>query len=178
MNYLLKSKKFSVEDLQSNEEFISVVFFATQVAIMSHQEEKFSALSNALVSAALQRSSKDEEFLGLTFIRFVEELTPLHIRVLQYLVDHRGSIVSLTSYPQLFGLIEIGVKPPPSKDEFILVINDLEAKGIIRISQGMDNFEDLYNSSAILDQSSDETLPRIVVTEIGEKFINYIAKPK
>src|SRR5688572_21693304 len=65
------------DDLGSNEAFISAFVQASQAAIRAHQEEKLTSLRNAVLNSAL--GSEMEDDLHLTFIRFLDELTPSHL---------------------------------------------------------------------------------------------------
>ena len=78
----------SIEELSNNEVFVSVVLNATQAALRTHQAEKLEALRAAVMNSALPMAP--DEHTQLMFIRFVEELTPLHLRMLSYLRDPAG----------------------------------------------------------------------------------------
>jgi hypothetical protein len=73
---------FKVENLLSNDNFISSVFYATSLAIRSHQKEKIEALQNAVINTALNIAI--EEDLEHMFLNFIDELTPSHLKVLKY----------------------------------------------------------------------------------------------
>jgi len=70
----------SPEALSANEVFITVVAQATQVALRTHQDEKLNALKAAVLNAGLPNPPADD--LQLMYVRFLDELSPWHIRVL------------------------------------------------------------------------------------------------
>jgi hypothetical protein len=76
---------FKIENLQHDEAFVSAVIQASRSAISTHKQEKREALRNALLNIALGRGpGQDEEQI---FLRYIDELTPWHIRILKCLVD-------------------------------------------------------------------------------------------
>jgi hypothetical protein len=81
------------EPLDENEAFITAVFQASQIAIRTHQQDKIEALRNAVKNSALRHAP--DENLQLMFLRFVDEFTPLHLRVLA-VFDNPGDWVAKT----------------------------------------------------------------------------------
>jgi hypothetical protein len=77
-----KVNGFTTGDLQGNELFVSAAIQATRAAISTHQEEKRAALRNALVNIALGRAPQEDQVQ--MFLRYVEELTTWHLRVLRF----------------------------------------------------------------------------------------------
>jgi hypothetical protein len=76
------------EALRHNELFVTVVFNATQAAMRTHQPEKLEALRAAVMNSALPMAP--DEHMQLMFIRFVDELTALHLRILSYARNPSG----------------------------------------------------------------------------------------
>jgi hypothetical protein len=76
---------FNIKALSSNGQFISAVMNATSTAIRTHQEEKLAALRNAVLNVALKSGLDDE--LQQTFINYIDDLTPSHLRVLSFYSD-------------------------------------------------------------------------------------------
>ena len=75
-----KVEGLSLEALSGNEVFITVVAQATQVALRTHQDEKLNALQAAVMNAGVPNPPAED--LQLMYVRFVDELSPWHIRVL------------------------------------------------------------------------------------------------
>jgi hypothetical protein len=78
---------FKLENLAENEVFISTLLYATQVAMRTHQEEKMTALRNAVINSAF-RPSIDEN-LQLMFLNLVDRYTRWHLIILHFLDDPR-----------------------------------------------------------------------------------------
>lgn len=66
--------------LEENERFLTAVLHANQIAMRAHQQEKLSALRNAVRNSALKSAPDDDR--QLMFLRFIDDLTVSHIRVL------------------------------------------------------------------------------------------------
>ena len=79
---------FDPRNLEENEQFVSAVLAASTIAMRSHQSEKLESLRNALVNSVLPDAPDEHE--QLMFLRLIDELTPLHIRMLAVLHDPVG----------------------------------------------------------------------------------------
>lgn len=71
------------EKLSNNSEFISVFLQASNIAIRTHNKEKLKAL-NAAVKNSILRKDLDES-KKMIFLRLVDQMTPLHIKVFHFL---------------------------------------------------------------------------------------------
>ena len=81
---------FKVADLAGDEDFITAVLVASQIAMRSHEEEKLDALRNAVVNVAARISvdSTREQI----FIRLVGDFAPLHLKLLHLAQDPEGAL--------------------------------------------------------------------------------------
>ncbi len=77
----LEDKGFKLEELQQNEEFVSAVMNASQIALRSHQAAKLDALRNAILNVATGQAP--EEALQNVFLNLVDSFTELHFRILK-----------------------------------------------------------------------------------------------
>lgn len=75
-----KVEDITPESLSKNEIFISVSMQATQIALRNHQKEKLNALKNAVKNSAI---SIDENKV-LMFTRIIDDMTPLHLKILEF----------------------------------------------------------------------------------------------
>jgi hypothetical protein len=160
--------------LQSDEYFISIVMQATTIAMRNHQAEKLTALQNAIVNSAIPSRSKED--LHLVFVRFIDELTPIHVKLLSFLVQEEMVLRDLKSYPQLYDAFDKKHPHALPHDEFKMTCGDLEVRGLVRISQDIDDFADIYQASSLLLEQTRDDLPRIIVTDIAKEFLWFIAK--
>ena len=77
----LEEQGLKLEELQANEQFVSAVMHASQVALRTHQAEKLNALRNAIVHVA--KGQAPDEAVQHLFFGFVDSLTELHLRILK-----------------------------------------------------------------------------------------------
>ena len=71
------------ELLSNNSEFISIYLQASNIAIRTHNQEKLDALNAAVKNTILQKDV--DESKKMIFIRLIDQMTPLHFKVLHFL---------------------------------------------------------------------------------------------
>jgi len=162
-----KVDRLSIEKLGENEEFISVLMTASQIAQRSHQKEKLEALRNAVLNTALEIDIRDD--LKFMFLSFVDELTVTELKMLAVTNDP-------ISYAKLSG-DELGIEETKDKilnmafpdrtenlDIYKLFAKNLHTKGLLNV----DNFTLNFSSSG---------LPLKITTDLGESFLRFIMEP-
>lgn len=91
--------------LDENEDFLTAVVRASQIAMGTQREEKLAALRNAVRNSALK--SAPGEDLQVIFLRLVDELTVSHLRMLQVFNEPRRSLEKsgreMREKPQIVG---------------------------------------------------------------------------
>lgn len=161
---------FKIENLSTNENFISTVFYATALNIRNHQEEKIKALENAVLNSAL--SINIEEDLQHIFLNFIDELTPLHLLVLRYFespidwLKNKGIPIPNHKYGGQDSIFRIAL-PEIHKNQDLarLLVTDLASKGL---SQDWERLHVGVKERYL-------TAPRI--TPIGRQFLEFIRSP-
>jgi hypothetical protein len=78
----LEAMQVQVADLKAS--FWTTLFHAAEVARRTHQQEKREALKNAVLNAAKPTAPDDD--LQHIFLNMVADLTPLHIRLLDFIL--------------------------------------------------------------------------------------------
>ena len=168
---------FSIESLSQDENFVTTVMHASQVAVRNHHKEKLKALRNAVLNAATTSSKEDN--LNLMFIRYIDELTPHHFRVLKFFCDNEGELSHVKSYEELYtGSLKLGPEMENTPDEFKLFCTDLIARGMLRISQSVDDFPGIHQPNVIVEESDDASTSTLAVTSIGRAFLRLILEDK
>jgi len=77
----LEAKGVKLESLQNNEQFVTAVVHASQVALRTHQAAKLDALKNAILNVA--KGQAPDETVQHLFFDFVDALTEQHLRILK-----------------------------------------------------------------------------------------------
>jgi hypothetical protein len=161
-----------IEDLKHNELFNSVLIEATVVAIKTHSQQKRELLKNAIIHSALGITVDDDS--AVLFVRYVDELTPTHVLLLRQLHLHPEPLKTINGYEELYKLFAEAVDGTVSKDAFKFFCEDLAARGLIRLSQDIYDFTDIYQAGAFVTAETDDSLPRIRVTDLGHNFLAFI----
>ncbi len=73
----------SPEKLSQNEEFVSACIQASNIALRTHQDEKLKLLLSAVKNAVLLKDI--DESKKLIFLRVIDEMTSLHIKIFLFL---------------------------------------------------------------------------------------------
>lgn len=106
----LEENGLKIESLRDNEEFISAVLHASQIALRNHQQTKLEALRNAVLNVG--RGQAPDHALQLMFLNFVDTFSEWHVRVLKLFQNpppqpgvYMGglSLVLESTYPELKG---------------------------------------------------------------------------
>lgn len=168
---LQKAEANIVPRLQKDQAFQSVLLQATWAAVRNHQIEKLTALKNAVVNAACR--PKAPEDLQLLFVRYVDELTPTHLLVMNFFVKREKEVAHLGSYQEMFDVFSKVMAHKIDAVFFKLVCDDLKARSLVRISADLQDFPGLYDETS-LGIEKQSTNPKIIVTDMGRAFIEFV----
>ena len=166
-------KELSFEELTNNEAFISVVLQATYVAIRNHHKEKRRALANCIFNAIVARDIETD--LQLTFVRYIDELSSSHVILLRSIKDRFSEIASIKSYENLYQLLGKSIITSLTRDMFKMMCLELQGRGLIRISQDIDDFSGMYEANALITEDTRDNLPRVAISEVGQQFLDFIS---
>ncbi len=158
----------TAEELSKNEVFVTTMLNASAAAVRTHQQEKLDALRAAVINAALPMAP--DEYEQFMFIRFVEELTPLHLRLLSYLRDPAGWYARYNiEKPNIYigprrAVLEAALPELRERGEvYAQADTELGARGLLSGSlSGMVSQQALYDKL---------TSPR------GDRFLDFITAP-
>lgn len=158
---------FRIEALKDNPLFITAVLHATIVALRNHQKEKLDALQNAVVNSA--RGVDIEENLQLLFLNMLDELTPLHLRVLKYFnnpfkwfKEHEiksSAYIGAASKGLEVALPELQRK----RDVYDTLVRDLYNRGLLTIDE-----------TALHTGESEIAIPEPHTSLLGKGLLKYI----
>lgn len=162
---------FKIENLAQNEVFISILLYATQAAMRTHQDEKLIALSNAVINSAI-RPTIDEN-LQLMFLNLVDRYTPWHLIILQFLDDpRRYGIEHTITFPSWSSggtatVLEYAMPELKGKRGFYdQIVKELFSNGLL-------------NSETFLHTTmTEQGMFASRTTEMGMQLLNYIHFPQ
>jgi hypothetical protein len=166
------------DGLENNEAFVSAFLHAYQAALRSHQDEKRRALKNAVLNSA--RSDALGVDVQLTFVRFLDELTPSHITLLQRFLEHEAELRETDSYQTLFDVLATDIGGVAvTTEEFKLLCSDLQNRVLLRISPSVEDFHDIHHFDIVITEQgrSEPPPPKVRVTDLGKRFLAFAAEP-
>lgn len=157
-----------IDDLQSNEEFISAVLYASSIAIRNHSEEKRKALLNAITNIAFK--TKINETKEKIFLNYIDSLTDWHLRILWYFENPKQRFIDANKKNTIFSSGAPSVvfyrffdEQEISNELAKIIINDLHAKSLLAID------ESGFNTIMGWESASGRHL-----TGLGREFFNFI----
>ncbi|MCW3102425.1 MAG: hypothetical protein JWO09_865 [Bacteroidetes bacterium] len=166
--------EFAFERLRENEEFTSILIQAVQVASRNHQESKLNHLKNVILNTPESSLNTD---IKLTFLRFVDELSVNHIKLLTSISQNEELLSEIENYLEFITLLK-------GKDaeidwynhEFKIYLMELISRGLIRVSDTVEDFEgEVFGLQTLLmSEVPKGKLPKIIVLETGKAFLDFI----
>lgn len=154
----LEEAGLNLGELQDNDEFISAVLSATQIALRTHQEEKLRALRNAVINVA--KGHSPEETLQQVFFNLIDSFTGLHIRILKVFQAPESPKGVMTSGLNI--VLENAIPDMRGNRElYDQLWKDLHSRGLV-------NTDSLHGMMSASGLSSKRT------TAMGDAFLNFI----
>ncbi len=152
------------------EEGKTLLLKAAMAAISTHKHEKYQAIRDVLLGTVndsdIQYDQKE------IFVTIIADLEPYDLFLLKLFHIHHKELGAVDGYDEaLKKSQEYGFQG--AKDEFLLTINKLKDKSLLRVSDLMDGFNDVY-SAELLTTDSVNDKPKIIVTDFAKKLIAYI----
>jgi len=162
---------FKIENLRNNDFVATTVLQSIQIAVRNYQNEKHEALRNAVLNTAINQERADEK---LTYLRYIDELSPLHIKILKFLENNSPDLVNIyeknkNTVTEQYGsqdpLIEYFENQiPESKDSSHIYIRDLMNRSLL-------NWERMMLGHDLLNVAING------VSESGHSFLRFIESP-
>jgi len=156
----LESKGLKLDDLQNNEQFVSAVMHASQIAPRTHQKEKLAALRNAIANVA--KGQAPEEAVQHLFLDFVDSFTEIHLRIVK--AFQSPSLPAGLSMGTLSRVLEHNIPELQGKRElYDQFWRDLYSRGLV-------NTDNLYlhmSGSGLIEKRT---------TTLGDAFLKFISE--
>lgn len=165
----LQEHGVDVRTLEGNEPLITVILNATAAAARTHEEEKLEALRNAITNAAL--GLEPDEHMQIMFVKFIDEFTALHLRILAFFRDPAAwfeshGIPRPSYYMGGRGqVLEDGVPELRNrKDIYMQAASELGTRGLL--------------AAALSGMVSEQGMWQSITMPLGNRFLDFISKPK
>ncbi|WP_066870386.1 hypothetical protein [Clostridium mediterraneense] len=156
---------FNIANLKNNEQFITIVLNATQLAIRTHSAEKLVALKNVCINTALAINTDDDK--QAMFLKYIDELLVIDIKLLYHFMNPRKrceeSGVNINSYYMTTPLsifYDCNKESTIDKSLVNIRLKNLISKNLLI---------DFTNASCTIDGSLASR-----VSDIGREFMEYI----
>ena len=146
---------------------------ATAVALRNHHEQKLIALRNCVRNAA--QGTDLEPDIQLSFVRFIDELSPTHVRILLLIDKLQAEIAALYSYEEIYQCLYPRLDGSPTTSMFKMFFLELESRGLLWISQLIADFSGIYAPNVVVAGGTDTNLPGVIVSDVGHSFLEFIA---
>jgi hypothetical protein len=158
-----------IDEMQQSDRLVNTILQTSEIALRTTEEEKLAALRAACIRAALPTEVGD--VYERVFVRWIDELLPLHMQVLTYMEDPIGWFerngIERQHYMGAARMAPFNVAMPklaadgPLRD---LVLRDLDQRGLA----------DVGAMSALV---SENAVFSPVVKDLGRKFLRFIRLP-
>lgn len=154
----LERRGLNLEELQNNEQFISIVMHATQISLRTHKMEKLDALRNALLNVALGQAPDD--ILQTVFLNLIDSFTTFHLQLLKLFQEptlpiniNMGTLLNVIQHnlPELCG----------NRDICDQIWKDLYSRGLV-------DTENIHTTM------TNHGLGQKRTTNMGDSFIKFI----
>lgn len=160
-----------VSTLQDDEAFASLFLSATQAAVKAHREDKRRLLADAVEQSA---SGVAIEFdRQMLLMRFLDELTPSHVTLLQWIAGLHEQVEEIASYPALYERFTNRATSAIAADEFKLLCNDLAVRLLVRFSESLEDFPGIAERNVRVTEDSGRG-PKIVMTSLGMDLLTFV----
>ncbi|MCL1636142.1 hypothetical protein M2650_16085 [Luteimonas sp. SX5] len=157
----LEQRGVDIQQLSENEEFVSAVLHASQLAVRTHRQEKREALRNALFNIASGKAP--EESLQQIFLEYIDSFTELHVQLLKFFQQPPGSANVMMG--ALSSVIEQGIPGLRGKGQvYGQVWNDLVARGLV----GNVGLQVMMTGHGLAEKRT---------TPLGDAFLAFISEP-
>jgi hypothetical protein len=161
---ILKWKEgLTFESLQQNEQFISALIVATRIATSTHNKEKRRMLRNILIKVGT--FCNIDEDLQFVYLRVVDDLSPIHVKILEFFWRGNSRIVAVNG-----GMMPQGNKRQEFVDKLLP-----ELKGKSHLDQII---QDLRSRGLCTAQDITAGMGSQVMTNHGIGFLGFILSPE
>lgn len=160
----------SPDELAADPAFRTAVSRAIALMARTERAARICLLREALVSVGTQRETSEDHIE--TFIRYIDELSPGHIRVLGVTRDAFRQHPGMITLDRMFRIVSADIADI-DRPTFRQFFRDLEARGLIHARDVEDYPE--YASKEELRATDQGGYQQPGITEFGERFIAFVS---
>ncbi len=168
LKLLEKSNQVDFQSLAQNEQFIDTIIQATSIAIKTSEEEKLSALKNAVVNIALNETV--EKTKSQIFLNLIDSFTVWHLTILTFFdnpktwFDKNGQTPPNLTMGSMFSVLKSAFPSLSNQEELVdLIWNDLLNAA-------------LHSTNGLKTIMSGNELLAERTTRLGKEFIQFISE--
>lgn len=166
-----QEQKEQINTFFEGEEGTTLLLKATLAAISTHKRDKLLAIRNVLLSTVFDSSlyyDQKEICVGI-----ISDLEPYDLVLLKIINTHLSEFGEIDSYEGAFAISKHNGFEG-DQDEFFLILNKLRNKSLIRISEHINGFDDVYTVDVVIGGEKDDSRPKFKVTSLAEKLVKYV----
>ena len=164
-------KAIELQDLSENEEFVTLLIKATQIAMNTHLVDKHQLLKSALVNMI----TVDAEFdIKQLYMSLISDLSPSHIRLLEFCGRNGSNTVGMQEAAEIYVLWTNDAIGNDSLGfgNFIALLCDLEQRGLTIATEGLLTIDKIYSAPYIPYEGYEgDGYPRLTITQVGRDFM-------
>jgi hypothetical protein len=164
-----------LSQLTNDATFTSVLLRSTQAALRANTRGKIELLKGAVAHSAAGCGIASD--LQVIFVRYLDELTESHVALLSALVTQERLLGTLRAWEVLYEIVKGTTSLKLTHEEFQLLGNDLRARLLLRISERLEDFDDIYHGPELITSDEGEPGSMIRVTDIGRQFLAFVELP-
>jgi hypothetical protein len=174
---LQQQSALNIQQLSSNEEFVTLLLQATQSAFKTHLESKHQLLKVVLIQTVLQDVSFDVKQL---YMSMIDRFSPTHIHLLKFVEQNTSVTVGIESIQKFHELMLQSQEENALVlhfDNFLAFLVELERDGLLIATTGFLTTDRIYNPpirGLHLSNFEGDKLPRLNITQLARDFIAFL----
>lgn len=122
-----------ISNVLNNEKVLSAILEAYPIALKEYQEEKRELLRNAILNIAMDIDVKED--IRSIYLRYIDELSPSHIKILQYFRNPKEFLVKNNIDSESIYSISsrnlLGIFLPSMEEHLDQFVTDLISRGLL-----------------------------------------------
>lgn len=170
---------FHLDALRDNEQFVSAVLQATQVALKTHQKEKLEAFRSGVLNVALGSAGDDN--VQTVFFTLLDRFTALHLRLLKaFRVPHPNAADREYLSWKVQGIPSYGARPRTQMELSRWVLDFVPGFSSTPEPLIKSLVNDLFTSGMVTVSADTDDLPKGLsswTTSLGNDFLVFVESP-